>query len=311
VKRLNRLDLVDRIGRELQSRMSYADINVYLSGFGVDTKRETSNVNSKWVYTKELLADTPDKTILKLADELEIEHGFMAHRDNDLGNSKFWITGHFRLFLSHLSSFKEKTAQLQKALRSYGISAFVAHEDIEPTKEWQSEIEKALFSMDALAAILTPGFKESNWTDQEIGVAIGRDVLIVPIRKGLNPYGFIAKYQGMQGEGKTIGEVADYLFQVLANHPNTKSRMADALVEQILVSSDVSDAKVKIVLLQKIGSLPEKHLDKLRENVLENKNLSESDSFVSMVNDFLKERGLTILPNKHEAVEAFDDDLPF
>ena len=311
MKRIERLDLIDRIGRELQSRMSYSDIKVYLSGFDVDTNKETSNVNSKWVYTKELLADASDKIILKLADELEIEHGFVAQRENDLGDSKFWITGHFRLFLSHLSSFKIKTAQLQKALRGYGISAFVAHEDIEPTKEWQNEIEKALFSMDALAAILTPGFKESNWTDQEVGVAIGRDVLIVSIRKGLDPYGFIAKFQAMQGEGKTIGEVADYLFQVLANHPKTKSRMADALVEQILVSNDDSDAIVKLRLLQKIGSLPEKHLEKLRENALENKKLSMSENFITTVNEFLKERGLSVLKMQQETVEVFDDDIPF
>ena len=311
MKRIDRLNLIDRIGRELQSRMSYADIKVYLSGFGVDTNKETSSVNSKWVYAKQLLADAPDKTILKIADELGIEHGFVVSREIDLGDSKFWNIGHFRLFLSHVSSFKVKTAQLQKALRAYGISAFVAHEDIEPTKEWQIEIEKALFSMDALAAILTLGFKESNWTDQEVGAAIGRDVLIVPIRKGLDPYGFIAKYQGMQGDGKTIGEVADYLFQVLANHPKTKSRMADALVEQILVSSEVSDANVKLDLLKKIGSLPEKHLEKLRQNVLENKKLSKSDSFISTVNEFLKERGLAVLVKEQEAVETFDDDIPF
>lgn len=311
MKRIERLDLIDRIGRELQLRMSYADINVYLAGFDVDTNKETSSVNSKWVYTKELLADVPDETILKLADELEIEHGFVAPRDLDLSDSKFWITGHFRLFLSHLSSFKVKTAQLQKALRAYGISAFVAHDDIEPTKEWQDEIEKALFSMDALAAILTPGFKESNWTDQEVGVAVGRDVLIVPIRKGLDPYGFIAKYQGMQGEGKTIGDVADYLFQVLGNHPKTKSRMAGALVEQILVSSEVSEANTKLDLLRRIGSLPEKHLEKLRENVLENSKLAESDSFVLMVNELFKERGLAILTREQEMAESFDDDIPF
>jgi hypothetical protein len=51
-------------------------------------------------------------------------------------------------------------------LRSFGVSAFVAHENIEPTK-WQDEIEKALLSMNALAAILMPGFHESKWTDQE------------------------------------------------------------------------------------------------------------------------------------------------
>ena len=34
MKVLERLELVDRIGRELQSRMSYADIDVYLKAYG-------------------------------------------------------------------------------------------------------------------------------------------------------------------------------------------------------------------------------------------------------------------------------------
>ena len=46
-------------------------------------------------------------------------------------------------------------------LEPYGISAFVAHEDIKPTKEWEVKIEKALFSMNALCSILTPEFNKS------------------------------------------------------------------------------------------------------------------------------------------------------
>jgi hypothetical protein len=107
---------------------------------------------------------------------------------------------------------------LQTALLDFGITAFVAHNDIQPTKEWQEEIKKGLFSMKALAAILTPGFRESNWTDQETGLAIGRDVLVMAIMRGIDPYGFIAKYQGLQGAGKTVRQVADGVFQILANN---------------------------------------------------------------------------------------------
>lgn len=311
MKRIERLELVDRIGRELQSRMTYSDIDAYLSSFGISITKETSGVNSKWVYTKELLKDVPDSTILKLADELEIEHGLATSRDLDLSDSKFWLTGHFRLFLSHLASFKQTMSQLQKALRAYGISAFVAHEDVEPTKEWQDEIEKALFSMDALAAILMPGFKSSDWTDQEVGAAIGRDVLIVPIKRGLDPYGFIAKYQGMQGEGKKIAEVADYLFQVLGNHAKTKSKMANALVQQVLVSTRVDEAMDKLALLRRIGSLPEKHLEKLRENVLRNDSLAASERFLSSLDELLSERGLPAVVKEQETTHILDDDIPF
>lgn len=100
---------------------------------------------------------------------------------------RYWATGHFRLFISHLSENKLSATKLKAALEPLGISAFVAHEDIKPTAEWQDEIERALFSMDALAAILSEGFEKSKWTDQEIGVALGRNVLVLPIRYGIDP----------------------------------------------------------------------------------------------------------------------------
>lgn len=60
MKVLDRLELIDRIGRELQGRMGYSDIALFLKAHGVDTNKPTSGVNSKWVYSKELLADEPD-----------------------------------------------------------------------------------------------------------------------------------------------------------------------------------------------------------------------------------------------------------
>jgi hypothetical protein len=67
MKILDRLELIDRIGRELQSRMGYSDIAVFLNAHGVDTKKPTSGVNSKWVYSKELLADEPDARLRQKA----------------------------------------------------------------------------------------------------------------------------------------------------------------------------------------------------------------------------------------------------
>ena len=60
------------------------------------------------------------------------------------------------------------------------------------------EIEKALFSMHALLPLLTDGFHDSNWTDQEIGIAVGRGVPVISVKLGTDPYGFIAKYQAVQ-----------------------------------------------------------------------------------------------------------------
>jgi len=50
-------------------------------------------------------------------------------------------------------------ARVKTRLAMYGISAFAAHDNIKPTKEWISEIETALVTTyHALAAFLAPEF---------------------------------------------------------------------------------------------------------------------------------------------------------
>ena len=110
---------------------------------------------------------------------------------------RLWAEDHFRLFLSHKSGVKHETATLKNSLRKYGVSAFVAHDDILPTKEWQDEIENALATMDGFAALMTADFHDSDWTDQEIGYALARGIPVVPVRLERDPYGFLGKFQAL------------------------------------------------------------------------------------------------------------------
>ena len=312
MKPIDRINLIDRVGRELQSKMTYSDIANYLTFFEVDTKKETSDGGgSKWVYVKDLLATESNELILKIANELEIDHGYSNSIIIKNFESSFWQTNHFRLFISHISEHKVVMSKLQKQLKDYGISAFVAHEDIEPTKEWLNEIEMALFSMDALAAVLTPNFDTSKWTDQEVGVAVGRDVLVIPIRKGMDPYGFIGKYQGLQGNGKTIGQVAQSLYEIVANHSKTKDAMASALVNQVVVSTDPSVAIKKLDLLRNVEALPVKHLEKIRDESKSNVALTESSKYIDQLNKMLLERDLDLVVPEHTTEIEFYDDIPF
>jgi len=110
---------------------------------------------------------------------------------------RIWGDSKFRIFITHLAKDKELAEKLKTDFKDFGVAGFVAHTSIEPALEWQSEIEFALSSMDALVALMTDGFHESRWTDQEIGFALGRKVPIVSIRLGTDPYGFIGKYQAL------------------------------------------------------------------------------------------------------------------
>lgn len=139
---------------------------------------------------------------------------------------RIWEEGKYRVFLSHLAEFKKQTAALKKELGLYGISCFVAHEDIQPTKKWQDEIENALKTMDVLVALMTVNFHESLWTDQEVGFALGRDVPIIPVRLDINPYGFIGKFQAIPC---TWENAAEELVKLLIK----RDRMLDCYISAV------------------------------------------------------------------------------
>jgi hypothetical protein len=134
----------------------------------------------------------------------------------------------FRLFVSHVATEKEKAIRLKRCLAVYGIDAFVAHEDIEPTLEWQSEIEKALLAMDAFLAIHTVGFAKSIWTQQEIGYAVGRGVKVISLQMGEDPTGFISKQQALARRNRTAEQIAEEIDKILARDPETKDKLTAA-----------------------------------------------------------------------------------
>jgi hypothetical protein len=170
--------------------------------------------------------------------------------------SRIWEEGCFRLFLSHKTEVKKETAELKMALRTYGISAFVAHEDIHPTEEWQNEIENALATMDGFIAIMTPDFHESNWTDQELGFAFARGVPIIALRMGRDPYGFIGKFQGLTASwlGASV-EIAKLLIR--------QERMFPAFIKSIRECWGFDHGNRLADLLPAIERLSDQQIDEL------------------------------------------------
>lgn len=196
-------------------------------------------------YIMDMIGEASSEQIMELAKHLGV-----ASELDSVESPKFWEANQPRVFISHLAKFKIETTNLKNELARYGIIGFVAHEDIEPTKHWQSEIELGLSTMDALIALLTPGFNESKWTDQEIGVAIGRQVPIVPVRIELDPYGFIGKYQAIQGKGKTPKDVAREIFEVLITKPGIGQKITSELVKIFSESHSWANAKENMKLLE-------------------------------------------------------------
>lgn len=137
-------------------------------------------------------------------------------------------------------------------MEEYGITSFVAHEDIKPSKEWLKEIEKALNSMDCMSVIMYEGFHESKWCDQEVGVALGKSITVLPLLPDGDPYGFLGEYQGVKIKGIYPNDVAKEIFNILCNIPNTRSKYLSCFTGLLLSSSNKEDACKWLKLIEQI-----------------------------------------------------------
>ena len=222
---MQRMELVDKVSRELQSRFRYHEIDEFLAAFGVSPPTGDIGTNSKWVYSKAALRDVTDALLFEIAGELELGP---ATAGAAIPPRNWQSTTEFRLFISHISEHKLRATRLKTCLSPYYINGFVAHEDIHPTLEWQVEIERALHVMDAFIAIHTKGFSASFWTQQEVGFAVGRGVKIISLKMGEDPTGFISKHQALARGTRTAEEIAKEVDSILADDARTAERLAAA-----------------------------------------------------------------------------------
>jgi hypothetical protein len=227
-------------------------------------------------YLDRLYSNDPlgEVTITPLTSA-EISLGQMtATADADV--RRLWADGYFQLFLSHVSLNKVKVSQLKAALLDRGISAFVAHEDIEPILEWQDEISLALQSMHALAALMTPDFHASNWTDQEIGWALGRGMPVIPIQLGTVPYGFVGKIQAIRGSLDEIDSLASSITQALLRNGQAHMHMRRAIVEAFEKSSSFAASKTLKDIITTVDDFTDDEKHRLRAACKSNTQVSGS-----------------------------------
>lgn len=222
------MDLLEKVGSELQRRYTYVDIDAFFAALNISTANvDTGGTNSKRVYAKAVLARVSNEALLRVATELDLVPQSASSVLTE--PPKNWQgTKAFRLFISHISKDKLIATRLKDALAPYGIVGFVAHEDIHPTLPWQDEIERALQTMDALIAVHTPGFSASIWTQQEIGYALGRGTKVISFKMGEDPTGFIGKHQALPRRNRTAEQIAKEISSLLEADPRTKDRLEEA-----------------------------------------------------------------------------------
>ncbi len=284
--------------KEISERLStepWALIDTTLAQFSIPRPKMSWNVGGEVTYILYALREATDPELIDLASHL----GYMLTlktstttpaRTPTSVEPEFWHKGFLRLFISHLAKNKVFAAELQDALFNYGISGFVAHNDIEPTLEWQTEIEAALATCDSLVALLHDGFHASRWTDQEIGFAMGRGVPTFSVQFDEIPYGFIARFQAFNGNHKTAKELARELFDALRKKKGLERKMSDALIQLFEESHSFAEARDRIIYLNNITAWDPSYSARLRAVVKTNDQINGSFGVPQRVESFIQKR---------------------
>jgi hypothetical protein len=237
------------IMREIAQRLTNQDwtlANLTLKEFGFPQTADWEGGLRDYVLS--MIEGGDGDLLVELARHL----GFELQSTPQRPEPSFWKARMFKLFISHLATYRRFAAELQASLLRFGISGFVAHNDIEPTNEWQTAIEHGLATCDALIALLHPGFHQSNWTDQEIGFAMGRGLPVCSVKLGGEPYGFINKFQAFDGNGKSADLLANELFDAYRKNKQTQGEMADILVRLFENSHSFAAATTTIGHLEEL-----------------------------------------------------------
>ncbi|MEY2564936.1 MAG: hypothetical protein QOH88_3129 [Verrucomicrobiota bacterium] len=150
-------------------------------------------------------------------------------------------------FISYSHADREYGAQAKTVLAEFDIEAFLAHEDLEVSEEWQARILAELRRCDLFVPLLSQNFLTSKWAPQEAGFIASRpEVVIAPLSiDGTTPFGFLSHLQSRRipVEGLT----REFLIEPLATRmPRT---VLPTLIRIAGAAKNFRDAEIKLAPL--------------------------------------------------------------
>ena len=202
---------IQEIAKRMQA-MPWSDANLVLGKLA-----ELHPSSDHWNYDAyeccvALLEEAPHEALRRLLDHL----GLGSPTEGGVDTPVFWRDGRLRVFVSHVSETqRHDAAKLQNALQQKaGITAFVAHEDIQPGSIWEQQLYLALQTCHVLVGMISPEFHQSVWCNQEVGIAKACGAQLLPIRMGADPRGFMGAVQGLKANGD-ITDATDQIFKII------------------------------------------------------------------------------------------------
>jgi hypothetical protein len=200
-----------------------------------------------------------------------------------------------QVFVSYSSDDKFLAGRIKSNLEDYGLSVFLAHDDIPPTRDWQEEISKHLRECDVFIPILTGSFRQSNWTDQEVGMAFGLEKLIIPLKVDTDPYAFIMKLQAGKLDVRNLSRSCSNIISVLKDSQFSE-QLSDCLLRALDKAGSFSWATEIIEELRKFETFNAVKLDQILRIAIRNNQFRMCSAGKAFLTWLIKNNILSIDP---------------
>ena len=258
------------------------DAAIVLHQFGADLGGSyTSEPSTRKAWLRWTIGELDDESLHAL-------HDFLVGRDQAPVSVSVdddpWGDQPLRVFLSHKWEDAEWVASLRDVLAKYGTTAFVAHKDITPSRQWREVIKAGLRSCHMLVAVLHEDFHKSQWCDQEVGWALGRGIPVATIRRTLDFErgidGFMEEVQDIQLDpSKGTGEwrAAQEVFRAAVRSVKPPELVRRALAEAMVTSPNFENSRNLWPRIQRQEQWEQESLDRLKFAVQTNRQVYEAN----------------------------------
>ena len=252
------------------------------------------------------------KTMILARAILEIKERLSINEEK-LKNSEDKSIKILKIFMSYSSKDYELAKRIKDFLDDFGFDVFLAHTSIEPTLEWEEEIYKNLKNCDVFMPILTHNLKESNWADQESGIAYDRKKKILSLSVELVPYGFLGRFQALRYMPQTDFDLQNeenlkIIKGLMKDFPNKIKESLLFHLEKIYTYKSANNLFPLIKEIEKTNPFTKKEINKLLEESSKNNQIYEAHEAVPYLKELIKKYEKEIeQPIKEKIINALGE----
>ena len=212
-----------------------------------------------------------------------------------------------KIFLSHSDKDKKIASKLKSKLYKYGLSVFLAHEDIDGGSDWVSKLYNEIQNSKVFIMLLTKNYHISNYTEQEAGIALNCSKTILPISiDGTKPYGFVSSRQAIPCSIPFEDSKMEEIVRICKLDNISKSSDLDKLLSELEKSSSYTESATLATKLKRYD-FSESQLRRLVYSVLSNPQVSYSWVADGIINEIIGDYLGKVNPAFSRELEQFHD----